>query len=58
MSRKIYVTKAQQTAARMIVDRSARSGKAVRSSISKIADASAKGLFGKSSSPRPATEKG
>jgi hypothetical protein len=58
MSRKIYVTKAQQTAARMIVDRSAKSGKAVRSSISRIADASAKNLFGKSSSPKPATENG
>lgn len=42
MTRKIYVTKAQAAAARMLVERSAKTGKAVRSSIVKIAKATAK----------------
>lgn len=40
MSKKVYVTKAQERAAQLIVERSAKSGKAVRSGVSKIADAS------------------
>jgi len=41
VTRKIYVTKAQAAAARMLVERSAKTGKAVRSSIVKIAKATA-----------------
>lgn len=40
MSRRVHVTKAQQAAAKMIVERSTATGKTVRSSISRIANAS------------------
>ncbi len=50
MSKKIRVTEAQATAARMIVDRSARSGRAIRSSINKIASASRRAAYGQSGS--------
>ncbi len=53
MTKKIYVTKAQQTAARMIVDRSAKSGKTVRSSVSRIADASGRTSGAKSAPETP-----
>ena len=51
MTRKIYVTKAQAAAARMLVERSARTGKAVRASIIKIAKATAP-----AHSPTPSVE--
>ncbi|XVU27596.1 hypothetical protein ACQPZJ_11350 [Actinoplanes sp. CA-054009] len=40
VTRKIYVTKTQAKAARLLVERSVKSGKTVRSSIAKIAGAS------------------
>jgi predicted DNA-binding protein (UPF0251 family) len=40
MTKQVYVTKTQQAAAKMIVERNTANGKAVRSSVSKIANAS------------------
>jgi predicted DNA-binding protein (UPF0251 family) len=40
MAKQVYVTKTQQAAAKMIVERTTANGKTVRSSISKIANAS------------------
>ena len=39
MSKTVYVTKAQQLAAQLIVERSAKSGRPVRPAIAKIANA-------------------
>ena len=58
MSKKIYVTKAQEIAARMLVARSARSGKPVRSSVTKIASASGRAISGRSSGTRLANQTG
>lgn len=41
MSKRVHVTKAQAKAAQMIVERSATTGRYVRSGVSKIANASA-----------------
>jgi len=41
MAKRVYVTTTQQVAAKMIIERNAASGIPVRSSISKIANASA-----------------
>lgn len=51
MTKRVQVTKAQAKAARMIVERSAKTGRSVRSGVSKIAGASAdrKASDGKSS---------
>jgi hypothetical protein len=40
MGKRVYVTKAQQAAAKMIVERNTANGKTVRASVSKIANAS------------------
>ena len=56
MSKKIYVTKAQEIAARMLVARSATSGKPVRWSVTKIASASGRAVSGTSSGPRLANQ--
>lgn len=56
MTKKVYVTKAQKTAARMIVERSKASGKPVRSSISKIANASDSRSTQGSSLPQSSTK--
>jgi len=56
VTKKVYVTKAQKTAARMIVERSKASGKPVRSSISKIANASDSRSTQGSSLPQSSTK--
>jgi len=53
VNNKIYVTRAQGAAARMIVDRSARSGRPVRWAVSRIAEASRRALSGRSAGPAP-----
>jgi hypothetical protein len=58
VSKKIYVTKAQEIAARMLVARSAKSGKPVRSSVTKIASASGRAVTGTPPGTRLANQTG